>query len=109
MSESHPPNTTLHPFSEIDRLIHSPARLMVLTYLYVVDRADYLFLINMTGLSWGNLSSHLAKLEQAGYVAITKSFIAKKSHTTVELTEKGRAAFRSYKQQILAVLSELPD
>jgi DNA-binding MarR family transcriptional regulator len=109
MSESHPPNVTLHPFFEIDRLIHSPARLMVLTYLYVVDRADYLFLINMTGLSWGNLSSHLTKLEQAGYVAITKKFVAKKSYTTVELTEKGRAAFRSYKQQILAVLSELPD
>jgi len=109
MSESVPPGTILHPFSEIDQLIHFPARLMALTYLYVVDRADYLFLINMTGLSWGNLSSHLAKLERAGYVAITKSFVAKKSYTTVELTEKGRAAFRSYKQLILTVLSELPD
>jgi DNA-binding MarR family transcriptional regulator len=101
--------TSRHPLREIDRTIHSPARLMVLTYLYIVDKADYNFLINMTGLSWGNLSSHLSKLERARYVEINKSFVAKKSHTTVELTERGRAAFKAYRELLLDVLSDLPD
>ena len=87
----------------------SPARLMVLTYLYVVESADYVFLVRLTGLTWGNLSTHLSKLEEAGYITMKKAFIGKKPHTTISLTEQGRAALRTYKQNMQQVLDDLPD
>jgi DNA-binding MarR family transcriptional regulator len=99
----------LHPLVDIDRLIHTPARLMVLTYLYVVDSADFVFLKNLTGLTWGNLSTHLGKLEEAGYVAIEKEFRGKKPHTMIQLTDMGRAAFQEYRQRMQQVLGDLPD
>lgn len=99
----------LHPLTDIDRLIHAPARLMVMTYLYVVESADFIFLMNLTNLTWGNLSSHLSKLEEAGYVQIEKTFIKKKSHTIVQLSEEGRQAFKGYKARMQQVLNELPD
>ena len=99
----------LSPLGEIDRTIHSPARLMVMTYLYAVESADYIFLQNLTGLTWGNLSSHLSKLEQDGYVAIEKEIVGKKPHTMAHLTEKGRKAFRAYKRSLQQVLGDLPD
>jgi len=98
-----------HPLVDIDRTIHSPARLMVMTYLYAVESADYIFLQNLTGLTWGNLSSHLSKLEEEGYVAIEKEIVGKKPHSMVHLTKSGRAAFREYKQSLQQVLSDLPD
>ena len=99
----------LHALGDIDQVIHAPARLMVLTYLYVVESVDFVFLKNVTGLTWGNLSTHLTKLEQAGYVAIDKSFRGKKPHTMIHLTDQGRAAFRHYKESIQQVLDDLPD
>ena len=93
----------------IDQIIHAPARLTVLTYLYVVDSADFVFLKNMTGLTWGNLSTHLSKLEEVDYVTIEKTFKGKKPHTMIRLTDKGRAAFREYKQNMQKVLDDLPD
>lgn len=98
-----------HPLAEIDQVIHAPARLMILTYLYVVESADYVFLMRQTGLTWGNLATHLGKLEEAGYVAMTKEFIGKKPHTTVSLTPEGRQAFSGYKRQMKKVLDDLPD
>ena len=92
----------------IDQIIHAPARLTVLTYLYVVESADFVFLKNMTGLTWGNLSTHLSRLEEAGYVTIEKEFKGKKPHTVVRLTGKGRAAFREYKRTMQQVLDDLP-
>ena len=99
----------LHPLADLDRIIHSPARLMMMTYLYVVESVDFIFLMRLTGLTWGNLSSHLSKLEEAKYVNIEKQFIQKKSHTMVNLTDKGRQAFRDYKQLLLQVLTDLPE
>ena len=99
----------LHPLAALDRIIHSPARLMMMTYLYVVESVDFIFLMRLTGLTWGNLSSHLSTLEENEYVEIEKKFIQKKSHTMVNLTEKGRQAFREYKQLLLQVLTDLPD
>ncbi len=99
----------LRPLADIDQVIHAPARLMVLTYLYVVESADYTFLLHLTGLTWGNLATHLAKLEEAGYISIEKSFRGKKPHTTLRLTSQGRAAFRAYKQSMQQVLDDLPD
>ena len=99
----------LHPLAGIDQVVHGPARLMVLTYLYVVESADFVFLIRLTGLTWGNLSSHLSKLEAAGYVTIEKGFRGKKPHTMIRLTGQGRTAFREYKQRMQQVLDDLPD
>jgi DNA-binding transcriptional ArsR family regulator len=62
-----------HPLSSIDPLVHAPTRLMVLTHLYVVDAADYTILVNQTDLTWGNLSAHLSKLEDAGYGRISRT------------------------------------
>jgi DNA-binding MarR family transcriptional regulator len=102
-------NDQLHPLADIDRVIHSPARLMVMTYLYAVESADYIFLQNLTGLTWGNLSSHLSVLEKEGYVVIEKEIIGKKPHSMVLLTETGRESFRSYKDSLQQVLDGLPD
>jgi DNA-binding MarR family transcriptional regulator len=102
-------NPELHPLASIDQVIHAPARLMVLTYLYVVESADYVFLMRLTGLTWGNLSTHLTKLEEAGYITISKEFKGKKPHSTLRLTEQGRTAFREYKNSLQQVLDDLPD
>ena len=93
---------------EIDRIIHEPARFLIMAYLYVVDSADFLFLMNQTGLTRGNLSSHLSKLEVAGYVEIQKEFVKKIPRTVLSLTESGRKAFDNYRQQMKQVLEDLP-
>jgi len=99
----------IKPLADIDPLIHAPARLMVLTYLYVVDSIDFVYLKRVTELSWGNLSRHLSKLEEAGYVDLEKSFQDKKPHTMIRLTEQGRQAFRAYKDNLGQVLDSLPE
>ena len=95
--------------SKIDKTIHEPARLMIMAYLFVVENADFLFLQRQTGLTWGNLSSHLSKLETAGYVAIEKEFMDKKPHTVLHLTDKGRTAFQEYRQSMKQVFQDLPE
>ena len=102
-------DSELHPLADIDQIIHAPARLMVLTYLYVVESADYVFLMRLTGLTWGNLATHLNKLEEAGYVDIQKTFDGKKPKSILRLTEQGRDAFRAYKKSMQQVLDDLPD
>ena len=97
------------PPGDIDKIIHEPARLMIMANLYVVESADFTFLMGQTRLTWGNLSSHLSKLEKAGYVVVEKSFIGKKPHTMLHLTEDGRSAFRDYRQKMQQVLAEIPD
>ena len=95
--------------TDIDKTIHEPARLMIMANLYVVESADFTFLLGQTGLTWGNLSSHLSKLEKAGYVTMEKSFIGKKPHTMLHLTGNGRTAFQLYRQKMAQMLAELPD
>lgn len=97
------------PIGEIDRVIHEPARLMILAYLYVVESADFLFLMRQTGLTFGNLSSHISRLEGSGYVDVAKDFVNRKPRTMLRLTERGRAAFRDYRQSMKQVLDSLPD
>ena len=92
----------------IDRLIHEPTRLMIMTQLYVVESADFLFLQNQLQMTPGNLSSHLSKLEEAGYVEIVKEFIERKPHTALKLTKKGRNSFKEYQQNLKQVFSDLP-
>jgi DNA-binding MarR family transcriptional regulator len=99
-------NAKTNPTSALDPLIHAPARLNIITNLYVVESADYIFLKNLTGLTWGNLSAHAAKLAEAGYLEIEKSIVNKKTHTVAKLTEKGRQAYEEYRQQMMDVLKE---
>ncbi len=94
--------------TSIDRLIHEPARYIIMAYLYVVDSADFLFLVKQTGLTWGNLSAHVSKLETAGYVEIKKEFLGKKPHTVASLSKQGRLAFEAYRREMKQVLDELP-
>ena len=96
-----------HPLAGIDQVLHSPTRLMIATHLYVVDAADAVFLQNVTDLTWGNLSSHLRKLEEAGYIAIEKSFKDRKPRTAIALTDKGRTALRDYRAAMLRSLEPL--
>jgi DNA-binding MarR family transcriptional regulator len=99
----------LHPLAGLDQIIHAPARLMVLTYLYVVESADYVFLMRLTGLTWGNLATHLNKLEEAGYVEVEKTYQGKKPHSILRMTEQGRTAFQAYKKSMKQVLDDIPD
>jgi len=109
MSDSPEQPVDLKPLIAIDQVIHAQARLIVLTYLYVVESVDYVYLMHLTGLTWGNLSTHLGKLEEAGYIEIEKEFQGKKPHSTIRLTAQGRQAFREYKQSMQQVLDDLPD
>jgi DNA-binding MarR family transcriptional regulator len=86
----------LRNLAEVDRLVHEPARLMILMVLYTVESADFTFLVNATELTDGNLSSHLSKLEAAGYVKMEKGYAGKKPRTTLQLTEEGRRAVEDY-------------
>lgn len=95
--------------ADLDRLVHEPARLMIMAVLYVVEAGDATFLMSQSGLTWGNLSSHVSKLEAAGYVNVEKTFKGKRPNTMLALTEAGRAAVRVYKQHMQQVLDGLPD
>jgi DNA-binding HxlR family transcriptional regulator len=85
---------------KLDRLIHEPARFAIMAHLFVVESADFLFIQRQTGLTFGNLSSHMSKLEEAGYVKVKKEFMGKKPHTMLILTKKGRKAFNGYRQSM---------
>jgi DNA-binding MarR family transcriptional regulator len=89
-------STTLQELASLDRVIHEPARLMIMTVLYAVSEADFIYLQNECGLTQGNLSSHLARLEEARYVAVEKTFKGKYPLTVCSLTAKGRKAFEEY-------------
>lgn len=93
----------LQALATLDRVIHEPARLMIMTVLYAVNEADFLYLQRECGLTQGNLSSHLAKLEAAQYVLIEKTFKGKYPLTICSLTQKGRGAFDEYVQKIRVV------
>lgn len=89
----------------LDRLIHEPARLVLVSNLAVVDEADFVFLSRRTGLTAGNISSHMARLEEAGYVAVTKTFVGKRPRTVYRLTRAGTKAFERYRAQVANLLA----
>ena len=82
----------------VDRVIHEPARLMIVSLLYALEEADFVFLQRESQLTRGNLSSHLVRLEEAGYVKIEKTFRGKVPLTLCRLTRAGRSAFDAYRQ-----------
>lgn len=102
-------NANLAPISEIDRLIHEPARFQVLALLYVIESADFTFIMNQLGLTWGNLSAHITKLEEGGYLAVEKGFKGKRPQTMVSLTKEGRKAFQTYRQTMRQMLDDIPE
>lgn len=103
------PSSGLGNFSDIDRVVHEPARLMLMAALYVLDSADYTFLMNLTGVTWGNLSAHISKLEDSGYIEVEKSFKGKRPNTMLRLTPQGRAAFQAYRRKMKMLLDSLPE
>jgi DNA-binding transcriptional ArsR family regulator len=90
--------------AEIDRIIHEPARLVIVALLAAVLEADFQYLRQATGLTQGNLSTHLSKLEGAGYIAVEKSFRGKYSLTICRLTERGREVLDRYRKVIKMAL-----
>lgn len=95
------------PIADLDRTIHSPARLMILAYLAAVDSADFIFLMKQVGLTRGNLSSHLYTLTEAGYIDIQKEFVDKVPRTLIRLTNEGRNAIQNYREQMRTIIDEL--
>lgn len=93
-------NTPFEELAGLDRLIHEPARLAIMTALAACKSADYLFLQRLTGLTGGNLTSHIAKLEQGGLIQVEKRFVDKRPNTQVQITEAGRAAIERHWQQL---------
>lgn len=90
--------------SGLDRVIHEPARLMLVALLSAVESADFLYLLKESELTKGNLSVHLTKLEEAGYVEAEKTFRGKMPHTEYRLTSKGKSAFDQYRKSLSSVL-----
>ncbi len=99
-------NEQLRAISELDRVIHEPGRMMIVALLAAVKECDYLFVLRETELSKGNLSSHLIKLEAAGYVEIQKTFRGKMPQTLLRLTPAGRSAFNAYRKRLNAGVVE---
>jgi DNA-binding transcriptional ArsR family regulator len=93
--------------ANFDRLIHEPARLAIMAVLSACESADFTFLLKTTGLSKGNLSAHLKKLENGGYISITKSYKGSYPNTSCALTKPGRRAFDAYREQYLMLARHL--
>ena len=102
-----PTDENLQPLAEIDKTIHEPARLMILATLHAVESADFLFVERQTGLTRGNLSSHMGKLEAAGYIEIKKEFVDKIPRTLLRITDEGREALLDYTHHMKQVLDNL--
>jgi len=86
--------------TNFDRVLHSPARLTIVAILSAVEEADFVYLLNESGLTKGNLSTHLAKLEQTGYIDIEKTYRGKIPLTLCHLTKNGHIAFKNYRKQL---------
>jgi len=102
-----PANEELLPLAEINKLIHEPARLMILATLHAVETADFLFVERQTGLTRGNLSAHMSKLEAAGYITVTKEFVDRIPRTLLRITAEGRTALLNYTNGMKQVLNQL--
>jgi DNA-binding transcriptional ArsR family regulator len=92
---------------EIDKTIHEPARLLLLSILYVIESADFTFLQNLTGLTRGNFSTHMSKLRDAEHILVKKEFVNEKPLTVLSITEKGRSGLEHYRELMKKILAEL--
>jgi len=98
-----------NPINEIDRIMHAPARLLIMTQLAVIDCADFTFIMTQTELTRGNLSTHLGKLENAGYISITKEFVEKIPRTLIRITDEGKDAVQDYIANMRQVIDGFPN
>ena len=101
------PTADLGPIADIDPNLHAPARLRILAVLCVVHRADFTFLLEQTGLTRGNLATHLTRLEDSGYVKVKKAFVDRKPRTLIWLSAKGRSAIDEYREAMRQVIEDL--
>jgi len=92
----------------IDSFLHEPARLRVLVFLGMVESADFMYLLRQTGLSRGNLSVQMRRLEAAGLVEAAKREVDGRLRTTYALSKDGKAALRSYKETMQEILAAIP-
>ena len=104
MADTELKDSEMRAIDRLDRVIHEPARLKIMTHLYVVESGDFTYLMRTTGLTRGNLSAHMSKLEEAGYVEVVKEFVDRKPVTMLSLTDKGREAFLDYRKNMAQVL-----
>ena len=101
-------NNEIHlpAIEDVDKVIHETARLMIIANLFLVESADFLFIMHQTGLTFGNLSSHMKKLEEAGYIEVQKDFVDRRPRTMLKLTENGRIAFKLYREKMQSLLDQ---
>jgi len=97
-------NPKIPPISALDRVIHEPGLLMLVALFFAVERSDFLYLQHETGMNKGTLSSHLSRLEEAGYVEVEKTYRGKVPQTLLRLTQAGRKAFEQYRRELKRAL-----
>jgi DNA-binding HxlR family transcriptional regulator len=97
-------NRQTQTFNELDRVIHEPGRLMIVALLFAIDQCDFLYLQHETEMNKGTLSSHLSRLEEAGYVEVVKTYRGKVPQTLLSLTASGREAFKQYRKKLKKAL-----
>ncbi len=97
-------NVQIRTIAGLDRVIHEPGRLMIVALLFSVERADFLYLLHETDMNKGTLSSHISRLEEAGYIAVTKTYRGKVPQTLLCLTSAGRKAFERYRRNLKEAL-----
>ncbi len=97
-------NKRVRKIGELDRVIHEPGRLMLVALLFAVEQCDFLYLQHETEMNKGTLSSHLSRLEEAGYIEVTKTYRGKVPQTLPHLTAAGRSAFELYRRKLKEVL-----
>jgi DNA-binding MarR family transcriptional regulator len=102
-------NSEIRNLGELDRVIHEPGRLMITALLFAVEQADFLYLQYETSMNKGTLSSHISKLEEAGYVNVRKTFRGEIPQTILRLTPAGRKAFAQYRRNLTETLSSVPE
>ncbi|GAP22293.1 winged helix-turn-helix domain-containing protein [Leptolinea tardivitalis] len=100
-------NEDWRTLTDVDKLIHEPSRLMILTILVSVEKADFVYLQRETGLTRGNLSVHLTKLSEAGYIDIQKTFNGKVPQTICQITDTGKQAFLRYREYLKSVVEKI--
>lgn len=94
------------PIISIDRILHEPARLAIMALLYSMKEADFGFLKSYIGLSQGNLSSHLRRLERAGYIIVERGFVTRYPTTLARITDKGIANYQKYRRCLSHFLND---
>jgi len=99
-------SSPIQSIAGLDRVIHEPSRLTIVALLSSVASADFLFLLKESGLTKGNLSVHLTRLEEAGYLQIEKTFRGKVPHTEYKLTSKGKSAFDQYRKSLGTIFNK---